>query len=178
MKTHTLFTLSAWCIVVHYLFALQIICHLAFPSSFLSLVFCWLFNRKQRQQPLGSWWKTQLTVCCCAFNVCLLLYSLLTQSKCHPRSTKLYLLCSAVAKSDLCSSASAAGFEPTSSTHSSQDITKSQQPGRNQFNHGKSMAAAWTALGSDERKPLSALAFPGLKPGGPGWKRACECQQQ
>lgn len=64
-------------------------------------------------------------------------YLLLAQSKCQSKSTNFYLLYSAVAKNDLCSPSRSIGFEPKTSTLSSQDITESQQLGGNQFDHGK-----------------------------------------
>lgn len=160
MNTHIQYTHCLWHMLHFSAHSFKIICHSAFPSPFLSLVFCWLFNRKQRQQPLGRRWKTTTLLCTqlstnvlfisslpvkrlnSRFVVVLLMsacyYSpLLAQSKCQSKSTNFYLLCSAAAKNDLCFPSSTIGFEPKSLTLSSQDITKSQQLEGNQFDHGK-----------------------------------------
>lgn len=57
-RTHTVHPLCLWHMLHFSAHSFQIICHLAFLAPCLSVVFCWLFYRKQRQQPLGRRWKT------------------------------------------------------------------------------------------------------------------------
>lgn len=60
---HTVHPLCFWLMLHFSAHTFKIICHLAFLSPFLSLVFCWFFNRKQRQQSLGRRWKTTALLC-------------------------------------------------------------------------------------------------------------------
>lgn len=138
--THTVRPLCTWHMLHFSAHSLKIICHLAFLSRFLSLVFYWLFNRKQRQQPQGRRWKTTAMLWTQLSTNVLSISSLpfkrpnsrslavfLAQRKCESKSTNLYLVCSTAAKHDLCSFPCTIGFEPKSFTLSSQDINKFQQ---------------------------------------------------
>ncbi len=149
--THTLHPLCFRHMLHFPAHSLKIICHLYFfLSLFLSLVFCWLFNRKQRQQPLGRQWKTTAMLCSqLSANVLFIAFlpfrtvkntlscCFLAQRKCQSKSTNLYLVCSTAANTDLCSPPSKIGFEPKSFTLSSQDITESQQLKEIKSDHGQ-----------------------------------------
>lgn len=63
MNTHTVHPLCLLHMLHFSPHTFKIICHLAFLTPGLSVVFCWLFNRKQRQRPLGRRWKTTTRLC-------------------------------------------------------------------------------------------------------------------
>lgn len=87
---------------------------------------------------------SRLTACCCALNVCLLLWSLPVQSKCWSKSTNFDLLCSAAARKDLCSSSSAVDLSQRAPASELGTVPaawmKSVWP-------EEAVAAKWTALG-------------------------------
>ena len=80
--------------------------------------------------------KSNLTACCCAFSVCLLLHPPWHRANANP-NPPICIYFAQQQKNDLCSPSCTIGFEPNSSTLSSQDITKSQTLKGNQFDHGK-----------------------------------------
>lgn len=134
---------------------------------FLTLVVWWLFNRKQRQQPPGR--QSEITTPPCTHlstnvyfikkkkdTTCFVVVLLVSSSystpfwlwaNANPDPPLFYLLCSAVAKSDLCSPSSAAGPQPNSSTVGFQDRATSQRLGGNLTTGTSVTADDWIVLG-------------------------------